>query len=93
MNSALSAFMVSRKSRGQMEMRPRVQERGQLQQKGATEAMGKMSLLREMLLHEQNDSITILRNGQRKDHLRCRHHHVDDRGLALSDLLETRFYL
>lgn len=35
MNSALSAFMVSRKSSGQMEMRSRVQERGQLQPKGA----------------------------------------------------------
>lgn len=58
MNSALSAFMVTRKRSGQMEMRPRVQERGQLQQMGAADALGKMSLLRETLLHEQNESIT-----------------------------------
>lgn len=93
MNSSLSAFMVSRKRSGQMEMRPRIQERGQLQQKGAAEAMGKMSLLRETLLHEQNESITILRNGKMKAHCRCCHLCVDDRGLALSVLLEIRFYL
>lgn len=93
MDSALSGFVVSRKHSGQMEMRPRVQERGRLQPKGGTKAMGKMNVLRETLLHKQNESITILRNGQRKDHLRCHHHHVGDRGLALSDLLEAYFYL
>lgn len=37
-------------------------------------------------------SPTTLRNGQ-KDHLRCHHLCMDERGLALSDLLETSFYL
>lgn len=41
----------------------------------------------------QSESVPILRDGQRKHHLRCPYHRLDNRRLALSDLPETYFYL
>lgn len=96
MSSALDAFMVSGRHSTQqtagnegLEFKRKVR----LQQKGADEAMDRRSSLMETLLPKQNESITVSRDGRRKCHLRCHHYCLDNRGLAVSDLPDTYFYL